>query len=347
MNAYGKNLLYILGASFIFLILSIIKAIESKHSMDFRTIVQIGLMLMPAMYAFCFINIFSVKETINLMKLTLIAVIVIYFCEPNHNLMEFFNISKWMDIKIFNSSSFTESSLCAEPFLQLFLFFYYFSNVKNKDINCKELKVYKWISFIFTMLAFKRLGMVFAITVIILEKIIDFRGEISPKFVWVFAIFFTISTIVYTKFMQGLIFTNIDVYKLTTGRDYILSLWKNKGYLTYGYGTSMLVIGRYLEMDLVQIYLELNVLALFIFTLSFYKIADKKIYSLIIMTYAFANMLTASSLPWSLGWIISLITIATISSNKCENENMKIGIKEQRFKRLFSLKEETIKEQKS
>lgn len=340
MNIYGRKLLYILGVSFIFLILSIIKAIESKHSMDFRTVVQIGLMLMPAMYAFCFINIFSIKEIINLMKLTLIAVIVIYFCEPNHNLMEFFNISKWMDIKIFSSSSFTESSLCAEPFLQLFLFFYYFSNIKNKDIDNKELKAYKLIAFIFTILAFKRLGMVFAIAIIILEKIVDYRGEISAKFVWGFAIFFTISTIIYTKFMQGYIFTNIDVYKLTTGRDYILSLWEHKGYLTYGYGTSMLVIGRYLEMDLVQIYLELNILALFVFTLSFYKIADKKIYSILIMTYAFANMLTASSLPWSLGWIISLITISVISSSKCNDENIEIGIKKQKFKRLFLLKEE-------
>lgn len=344
IKLYGKSLFYILGVSIIFLIISIIKAASVKYPLDFRTFVQIALILMPAMYVFCLVNIFSVKEIIRLMEFTLTALILIYFCEPTHHILDFFNISNWMDISVLNSNSFTESSLCAEPFLQLFLFFYYFSNIKNIEFNSKRLKICKWISFVFTILAFKRLGIAFAIGIIILEKIVDVRGKISPKFTWGFAILFTIGTIIYTKFMQGQIFTNIDVYKFTTGRDYILSLWEKKEYLSYGYGTSMLVIGRYLEMDLIQIYLELGIFALFIFSLAFFKIANKSIYSILIMIYAFANMLTASSLPWSLGWIILLITVLIISSGKCEEEDIEIGIKERNFQRLFSNKYKKIEE---
>ena len=69
--------------------------------------------------------------------------------------------------------------------------------------------------------------------------------------------------------MEGSLFTNIDVYNLTTGRNYILSLWQKTGYFSYGYGTSMLVINRYLEMDLIEIFLELDVFCLLVFCFVF------------------------------------------------------------------------------
>ena len=100
----------------------------------------------------------------------------------------------------------------------------------------------------------------------------------------------------------------------------------------------MLVIGRYLEMDLIQIYLELNVVALFIFCYAFFRIANRSIYSLLIMTYTFVNLLTASSLPWSLGWIILLLTVLLISSGKANKEGYKFESKKTKFKKLFSPK---------
>ena len=180
--------------------------------------------------------------------------------------------------------------------------------------------------------------MLFAISIIVLEKIVDFKGKISPKFAWLFTILFTVGTILYTKFMQGEIFINIDVYKFSTGRDYILSLWEKKDYLSYGYGTSMLVIDRYLEMDLIQIYMELNIIALFVFCFAFFKIAGSKIYSILIMLYTFVNLLTASSLPWSLGWIILLLTVVLISSGKAEKEGYEFESKDTKYRKLFSPK---------
>ncbi len=297
---------------------------------------------MPAINAFCLINIFSIKKVLNLMKITLAIVIIAYFCEPTHTLVSFFNISSWETFDILKFKSFTESHNFAEVFLQLFLFFYYFLKVKDKSFNNKTTKICCWLSFIFTLLCFKRLGIVFIVAIILLEKIIDFRGKLSPKLILVFSILFTVMTVCYTQFMEGKIFTNINVYKFSTGRDYILSLWRNKGYFSYGYGTSMLVIDRYLELDLVQIYLELGILAVFAFSYSFFKFAGRNVYSFIIMLYTFMNMLTSSIMPWPLGLMIALITISIISSDKCQDEKVEIGIKKHKFKRLFELKEETV-----
>lgn len=333
---YGKELFYILITGIVFWVMSRMQAEQVGRELNFRTYVQIALVVMPAMYVFCLTNLFSIKTIINVMKFTLIGLIIIYFCEPTHRIIDFFYRDNWRAVSFFRSTSFTESSLCAEPFLQLFLFFNFFRNYRYENGNKKSTTVYCYIALLFTLLSFKRLAIVFAICMLMLNRLIDLRGEISSKFVWVFSLFFTIATYFYTQFMQGTLFSGFDVYHFTSGRDYILSLWAQKNYLSYGYGSSMLIIGRYLEMDLVQIYLELNLLALFIFCFAYFKLARKNVYSFIIMTYAFSNMLTASSLPYSLGWIILLLTIICLSSDKCENENMVVYIRKQRVKRLFS-----------
>ena len=99
-----------------------------------------------------------------------------------------------------------------------------------------------------------------------------------------------------------------------------------KGYLSYGYGTSMLVIGRYLEMDLVEIYMELNIFCLIIFIYSYFNICKKNIYANIIMIYVLANMLTASSLPWQISWVIMMINISFIVNfDSISNNSIKKG----------------------
>ena len=330
---YSKELLFTIFTSVIFALVSINKAKLVGYPLDMRTLVQISLMLLPSLYVFGFNNIFSTKTIIKFMKFTLIAVIIAYFCEPKHTIFNFLNPSNWASINIFTSKSFTESSLCSETFLQLFLFFNYFKNIKDENINKKSLKLYCMISLIFTILSFKRLSMVFALSIILLRKIVDLRSKINKKIIYILSIFFTIITIYYLKFMTGeLNILGINVYEFTTGRDYILSLWQKTNYFSYGYGTSMLVIGRYLEMDLIQIYLELNVYCLFLFAYTFFRIAKNNLYSLLIMCYVFFNMLTASSLPTSLPWIILLTTISLISSDKCKDENININIESIKIK---------------
>ena len=340
---YGKNLLLVVPLGLLFLAISLQRASKAQHALLFRTYVQISLIVLPALYAMFLLNLLKMESLIKLMEMTLICTVLVYFGEPGHGILDFLNIKNWMGISIIHSRSFTESDICSETFFNLFLFFNFYRNASGKEINAKYMKVFYNISLIFTVLCFKRLAMLVVVCIIILNKVIDWRGSISKHFAPVMALLFTIATILYTELMKGNLFPGFDIYNFTTGRDYILSLWKQTNYISYGYGSSMVLIGRYLEMDLVQIYMELNIIAVFAFSYVYFKIARANVYSILSMTYAFLNMLTASSLPGSLSWIVALLTIASISSDKCRQENIDINEEKSHIKKLFSKRKGTKK----
>ena len=155
------------------------------------------------------------------------------------------------------------------------------------------------------------------------------RKKIKYRYVLGIALMFVVGTVIYQKFVSGQInILGIDPYYFTTGRSYILGLWKSKNYLSYGFGTSMLVIDRYLEMDLIQIYMELGIFALVIFSIVYFWIVRKNTYATILMVYSFGNMLTASSLPSSLAWVLTFVLVTIISSDKREN----IGFEQKQYK---------------
>lgn len=333
---YGKSMLLVIPLGILFLILSMQRASEVHHEILFRTYVQISLIILPALYALFLVNLLKMFSLVRLMKLTLICTVIIYFMEPGHGILDFANVSNWAKVSVIHSNSFTESDICSEIFLNLFVFFNFFKNAREKDVDPKSVKICYKISLIFTILCFKRLAMLCAICIVVFNKIIDWRGQISKYLVPLIPILFTVATVLYTEFMKGDLFPGFDVYNFTTGRDYILSLWEKVDYLSYGYGSSMVLIGRYLEMDLVQIYMELDILALLAFALVFFKIAGTNVYSVMTMTYAFLNMLTASSLPGSLSWVVAFITIASVSSDKCEQEQICILEQKSKMKKMFS-----------
>lgn len=314
----GKKLLYSLGIGIIFLILSIYKAKEVNMQLNMRTYVQIALVVLPAIYAFFILNLFETEHLINLLKITTFILIIGYFMEKGHHITDFFNINNWLNISISSSRSFTESSLYSEPFLQLFIFFNFAKHLYKEDKKIKNIGIYYYISLIFTILAFKRLALAFVLFILVINIFLNKSKETKINFGIIVGILFTIITIYYTKFMQGDLFKNVDVYNLTTGRDYILGLWTKKDYFSYGYGTSMLVIGRYLEMDLIQIYKELGITALLLFNLFFGSLVKKNKYCLLVLMYELANMLTASILPSLISTFICYLTITFISEKKYE-----------------------------
>lgn len=338
---YGKNLLLVIPLGLLFLAISLQRANEAQHVLLFRTYVQISLIVLPALYAMFLLNLLKIESLMKLMEITLICTVIAYFIEPGHRIIDFINIKNWMGVSIIHSRSFTESDICSETFFNLFLFFNFYRNASGKGVDSRYTKVFYNISLIFTFLCFKRLAMLVAVCIIILNKMVDWRGFISKYFAPVMALLFTIATVLYTEFMKGNLFLGFDIYNFTTGRDYILSLWNRINYMSYGYGSSMVLIGRYLEMDLVQIYMELNIIAVFAFSYVYFKIAGENVYSILVMTYAFFNMLTASSLPGSLSWIVAFLTIASVSSDKCRQDNITINEEKSHVKKLFSKKKGT------
>lgn len=314
---YKDNYQYVIFTALFFLIYSFIKCIYIESNFNFRTVVQISLFLIPTIYAMNIVNILSDKELLKLMKLSTIIFICMYFTEPRHNLFQFFNINNWLDVDFLSFYGFNESHICAESFLQLFLFFFYiYYFVEKKDTKeYKNIGLFMIANAIFTILSFKRLSILFIFLLWIFKNKISFSKEIKKSDILI-ALLFVILTVYYTKLLTGEVHSFIDINKFSTNRAWILSLWSEKNYFSYGYGTSLYVIGRYLEMDLIQIYLEIGVVSLFIFCFSYFKLCKKRAYSNVIMLYVMFNLLTSSTMPWSTGWVFLLINIFAFSNDK-------------------------------
>ncbi len=314
---FGKELLYLIIVAIVFFLISVLKCKNLGVQLPFRVLVQISLFLLPALYAYVLINIFDMNKIISLMKITTIVTIIMYFFEPAHTIFKFLEIDNWMAIELFHSISFTESHNFFDTFLQLFLFFNYFKTKVGDKHEKRKLEKYYRLTLLFTILSFKRLGLLFLFVIIFLKKFIHYDNEIKIS-TFFKASFFVIVTVLFTKILQGeLLSISYDkLFDFTSGRNWFLKIWENKKYISYGYGSSLLVIGRFLEMDLTQIYLELNIYCLFIYCYAFFCISKNNLYTNLIMLYVFLNMLTSSSLPWSIGWIVMFTNVACITSNK-------------------------------
>ena len=303
----------IIFVALIFFVISIERAVKSGYMLNFRTIVQISLVLFPALYAYVLVNLLSINTIVKIFKITFIIGVCFYVYEVGVG--TFLNIDNWLSISYLHSYSPFENSTYPEVFLYCFFFFNYF-----------------------TMLAFKRLQILAAIGVFLLSMLINMRKKFKNQYAICLAIIFIIGTIIYKKFVSGEIdILGIDPYYFTTGRSYILQLWGDKDFLSYGFGTSMLVINRYLEMDLIQIYMELGIFALGIFSIVYFWIVRKNIYATIIMIYSFGNMLTASSLPGSLGWVLVFVLVSIIGQED-NGKNVVFEQKQYKIKNRFILK---------
>lgn len=316
-----KRLLLVIPLGVILLACSFYRASVVGQYISMRTFVQTSLVVLPAIYAFCLLNNCEKKTIIFLMKCTLIVTIIAYFLESNHSFIEFFKISNWSGMTF--EDNFLESSVCSGTFVQLYLFFKYYCMKDNKDKY--NLKIWKNVSFIFSLICFKRLGMFFVVFIAITSNFINYNKKINSKIFFILSIVITILTYYYCQFVKGnLDLFGINVYEFTTGRNYIMKLWEKSNYFSYGYGTSMLVIGRYLEMDLIQIYMELGLAITFIFIWVYINISEKKMYSLAIILFGLAGMLFASSLPSIFTWILMFINISFLQNdlNNDRNDNL-------------------------
>lgn len=322
-GTYSNKLLLTILVGLFFLIISKVKADSVGYTLDIRTFVQIFLIVCPSLMAYSIVNNFSIREIINIMKVTTIITIFGYFMESSHSISNFLNISNLSPFKLFSNGSILESSMCSEVFVQLFCFFFYFKDLNFENEEKKSLEFFSKLTFCFTVMSFKRLAVVFCILLPFICKFINLKGRNYKKRYIITSIIFCVLTVLYSEFMKGELFTNIDVYTFSTGRDYILSLWKSYNYFSYGYGTSMLVIGRYLEMDLVQIYMEIGLVSVFVISFVYFKIVNRSNYSYLIMLYSFFNLLTSSSFPSPVSWIILFITVGVIASDKLIDEGMR------------------------
>ncbi len=295
----NKGVKYIVLTALSFLAISLAICSEQGVGMPFRVYTQISLFLLPALYAYMYIKVSTKERIMRVLKIITCSSIVLYFCEPNHPFLSFFDPETYKRVNLFRFVSFTESSHFSDVFTQLYIIFNYMHLKNNDDRNIKK---YKNISLIFALLSFKRLSIAFVIATELFSRF--YYNKNSKRWMaYAAVIVLVIATVLYSNLLKGM-FSEVSyeqVFDVTSGRNYILSLWGDVNYKSYGYGSSMLFIGRYLELDLVQIYMEIGIFALILFLYSYYKCSGDKMYNFVTTSYVLLNMLTASSLPWTNG----------------------------------------------
>lgn len=332
LKKYGKGFLkkfkykngwkFILFTGLLFIVLSFVKCQLLNVNFSFRTVVQTSLFLLPALYALNITNLLSAKNLITIQKIITVVFVIMYFLETKHNLFKFFDISNWKAISFVTFDSFTESHICSESFLNLFLFFFYINRfVDLEEYGLKKMYVFEKVTLIFTLLSFKRLSILFVFLLYIFSHSINYDAKMKKNHFFLLSVIFTVLTVFYTNLLKGVIVPGFNVTRFSTNRDWILSLWARADYFSYGYGTSLFIIGRYLEMDLVQIYLEMGIICLFVFCASFFKTAGCRIYTNVILIYVMLNLITSSTMPWTSGWILLMINIFSFSNDKFTLKN--------------------------
>lgn len=314
----GKNLFFILLLGIYLIIASIIRVKKNQVTLSSRVWIQTAYLIIPALYAFTLTNLLNKKIVINLVKYTFVLSCILYIHEIGPS--SFFSISNWTSISFGQSDSMFESSDFSGVFTISLFYFYWDRFVLLKEEN----KLWFWLSMIFAILSWKRLSVVFIILLWGLGKFVNIKKNISRVIPIFTGALFGLITIMYTLFVEGVYNPlNLNVYEFTKGRDYTLKLWSNYGYMSYGYGSSYELLQRYLEMDLVQMYLEIGIIAVVLFGIVYFSLAKKSLFAYTIMLYEFLNMLTASSLPSVFEWCLVLTLVIFAANNKDEYLNVK------------------------
>ena len=320
-NIRGKSLLLILLFGIYVIFASIVRVHKNQVVLSSRVWVQTAYLIIPALYAFTLPNLLNKNTMINLVKYTFFLSCILYIHEIG--LSSFLSLSNWASISFSQSDSTFESSDFSGIFaISLFYFYWDRFILLNKRNN----RLWFWLSMLFAVLSWKRLSVLFVIFLWGLGKVINIRKNIKRAIPIITGVLFGFITFGYTLFVEGIYNPlNLNVFEFTKGRDYILKLWANYGYMSYGYGSSYELLHRYLEMDLVQMYLEIGIIAVILFGIVYFNLTKKSLFAYMIMVYEFLNMLTASSLPSVFEWclILTLIVFVTNYKDKYLNVNEK------------------------
>ena len=315
---------------FLFFMLSWTCIVVTEQSWNVRTFKELFYLLIPIFHAFLLFNILSKKEIIYLVKRVLLVSLALYFVQLMTKGMNFSDIK---NISFANSYSPFESSLFADLSVVCFCFFAYLKSIgyARKDMFAK---VYYYVSFFFVILTFKRVLILFATCLFLLDLFKLTRCKINRFVYYLIPAVIIIGTMVYTWLLQGenaeLLnkWFSIDLDKLTVGRKWYLSLIENSGFISFGYGSTtvrlsgILEKSKYLEMDLVKIYLEIGPIALMSFVIYYWSYTAKKLLPVVIMTFLMLNMLVSHSLTTYYPWCIFLMIFYYCKQDNDEGTSM-------------------------
>ena len=178
----------------------------------------------------------------------------------------------------------------------------------------------------------KRLIILFATIILILsylpnwEKITSIK--VNKKICIICATVFAISPLVVIKLITsplGIWFSNktgLNMADFWMGRDNMVLYYLNNHFQSYGLGSTYDFTGSMLEIESVKIYLETTIVGSVLLSISYWKITNRNLFSMLVMLYIFLNINTSTSLTTgAFAWIYYLFLIGGINYETVNNDN--------------------------
>ena len=220
------------------------------------------------------------------------------------------NITNILRLNLLNSESAAYEIHEFAVFANAYIAFFTFYRKKNWGLFA--------ISFLFNLLTFKRVYVLFSFVFLACVIFKKENTAVKRGLITTSKVITVVSTVIFNYFLQPVHWTeferlfHIQIERFTMSRATRV-LYYLQGYQSYGFGSvSNQMLRGYFELDLVKILLETSIVGLIIFTICYWNISRKKLYTFLIMACQFTNMLFSWSLGRPYKWAITLITIGCI-----------------------------------
>lgn len=312
---FFREICYFSLAVFIIAIISIIFA-TLQHKFDIITIKALIKLMFPIIVAFILVNFYSIDELRLSMKISFVIIFVGYLI---------FDIGfRGLTLNDITSISFVESyspfeSHYFSPQAMAFCcFFMYF-------------RENRWITFfscVFVFMTYKRLMIVAMLILFVIPKIFNSDYKVKKYINIAIILIFVISSYVLLNMLKlgDINILGISLDQLTMGRSYFYRLLMETGYTSYGLNTSVIALGRDLEMDLIKLLLEVGIFGLLSYIVSIVLIGGQKLYNVLLVVFVLGNSLISHFFDITYFWIVFYITIYCIKNSHVTNN----------YSRLFS-----------
>lgn len=309
---FFNEILYFIIGIFVIALISLILIIYNQK-FNIITINALIKITFPLLVSFVLINFYSIDELKLAMKISLLITFIGYI---------FFDLAfrglTWQDIasiSFVQSFSPFESHYFSPQAMAFCCFFMYY----------REDKLITFISALFVFMTYKRLMIVAMIVLFLLPKIFNPDYKLKKIFNVVTIIFFVLSSYILLYFLKAgnISILGITFDQLTMGRSYFYRLLMETGFSSYGLNTSVIALGRDLEMDLIKLLLEVGFFGLFAYISSIVLIGGQKLYNMALVIFVLGNSLISHFFDITYFWIVFYITIYCIKNN-INNANDKL-----------------------
>lgn len=295
--------------------------ISRQKRYTYKTMEEILQLLLPFLYTFFVINILKFKDILTFMKLSLVISFGSYFITNIELFLDFWK--NLLMISVANSFSPFEANSFSEIASGLSAFFVYYR---------KKCPIWSIVSIAFVLLTFKRVFML-QVFLLIIVCLLHLQDKYIP--IWFIRLSIVIGvtgTLVFNFLLQrqnAMIFENIfgkSVGDFTMGRVY--RIWyRLSTFESFGFGSTSEVLGYNLELDLIKILMEVGLIGLILFIWCYFSLGKANLYTYMLMGASLLNLLFASGLTSSVGWIMRIIALGTITYVMPNNKNFNINVK--------------------